>query len=153
MEVDDAVKFRTEQLIAAAKALVECTDGLCNNHSKKRFSVMVYFDESHTLHNLKERFDPNRPRSNAYFALMGVLASLKDERIFFVFLSTNSRPNGFAPVDVVYPSSRVRGGAPLIPPFFELPFDTFYCNGGLDSALTLEKACTLEHIAKAGRLM
>jgi hypothetical protein len=92
-----------------------------------------------------------------YFALMSVLNKLVDIPIFFIFLSTNSSLNAFAPRDAYYPSLRVRlSGQKLIPPFFELPFDAFCGNSTPDAKkgkLTLNGVCGVKQMVKFGRPM
>jgi len=117
---------------------------------KDEFAVTVYFDEAHTLYNTGK----GEERQNAYFALMKVLAEIAKKRVFFVFLSTNSSLNSFAPTSADYPSDRVNAGGDLIPPFFELSFDAFYRKGKhTTTLLTLEQVCKLEHVVKTGRPM
>ncbi|KAG7089225.1 hypothetical protein E1B28_010926 [Marasmius oreades] len=87
---------------------------------------------------------------------------ISDRQIFFVFvstdsslLSTNSGFQSFAPSNVSYPSIRVQKSNKLIPPFFELPFDTF--SHGFTTQvtqagkLTLSGVCELGQIARFGR--
>ena len=116
------------------------------------FLAIAYFDEAHSLHGGK---DING--RNPYFALMHVMGVLREHRIFFVFLSTNSSLSTFAPIDAEFPSLRVRKGLKLIPPFFELPFDIFRHDFSVTlrnlNKLTLNGVCELEHMAKFGRPM
>jgi len=129
---------------------LECRIENLVGEKRDEFAVIVYFDEAHTLHNMGK----GEGRQNAYFALMKVLAEISDQRIFFVFLSTNSSLNSFAPTNADYPSDRVNAGGDLIPPFFELNFDTFYRKDEhTTTLLALEQVCKLEHVVKTGRPM
>jgi hypothetical protein len=121
-----------------------------------KFLAIVYFDEAHTLQNVGEDDRLSKGR-NPYFALMHVLSTLENAPIFFIFLSTNSSLNAFAPTDAQYPSLRVQAGWNLIPPFFELPFDSFCYNFTEEVSkrgkLTLNGVCELEQMVKFGRPM
>jgi hypothetical protein len=141
-------------LVKAAKSLVKRLVKL-QGGSMDGFIAIVYFDEAHTLHH-----PPSNDSSNwrsPYAALMHILSFISRVRIFFVFLSTNSNLYKFAPTDAHYPSLRVQGPSTLIPPLFELPFDTF-AHGFTTQAkksnkLTLSGVCELKQMAKFGRPM
>jgi hypothetical protein len=110
------------------------------------FVANVYFDEAHTLQVQQQ----NENVRNSYFSLLSALNALHDLPILFVFLSTNSCLNVFAPQNAPFPSLRVQGGLRLIPPYFELPYDTFAA-GLMDEAQTLSDVCKLEYFTKIGR--
>ena len=138
---------RVTGLEAAASALVNRLMNLCKVTERNQFMAIVYFDEAHTLQ------ETSNGRKSPYTMLMHALSTISTVAIFFVFLSTNSSLNAFAPMSRFYPSIRVKSGEDLIHPFIELPFDTFYRTSGPHSPLTLDQACKLDHIVKAGRPM
>ncbi|QRV92090.1 Serine/threonine-protein kinase [Ceratobasidium sp. AG-Ba] len=69
--------------------------------------------------------EPTAPNHSAYHNLGTTLSVLFNCPIFFIFMSTNSHMEGFAPPSRHYPSDRVTDGTQLIPPFNELPFDLY----------------------------
>ncbi|GAB1527882.1 hypothetical protein RhiTH_011070 [Rhizoctonia solani] len=85
---------------------------------------LIYFDEAHSLTESVKTPDQEHERSQ-YHNLGTAMASLIDYRLFFIFLSTNSRLENFAPPPTSFPSDRVANGLRLIPPFTELPFDIY----------------------------
>ena len=147
------IDTRQERMRNAAYALRSRLNELHGDTGHK-FVAIVYFDEAHTLQN--ERRD-NSSRRSPYFALMHVLTALVDTPIFFVFLTTNPSLSALPPTDADYPSIRVQDGWKLIPPFFELPFDTFCydftATVGKNRKLTLNGVCELEQIVRFGRPM
>ncbi|KAF8759501.1 hypothetical protein RHS01_01378 [Rhizoctonia solani] len=70
---------------------------------------LIYFDEAHSLTESVKTPDQEHERS----------------QLFFIFLSTNSRLENFAPPPTSFPSDRVANGLRLIPSFTELPFDIY----------------------------
>ncbi|HEV7736222.1 MAG TPA: hypothetical protein VGO47_02470 [Chlamydiales bacterium] len=117
---------------------------------KDKFLAIVYFDEAHTLQEWRDQ-----SVRNSYFSLLSALNALCELPILFVFLSTNSGLHVFAPQNAVFPSLRVQGGLRLIPPYFELPYDTFAA--GIThkeqeaGRLTLSSVCKLEQVTRIGR--
>ncbi|CAE6438410.1 unnamed protein product [Rhizoctonia solani] len=122
-------------------------------------ACFVYFDEAHSLTEGVQDPSPNKKhKRSAYHNLGTVLSKLTDYRIFFIFLSTNSRLEGFAPPPSHYPSDRVTLGSELIPPFTELPFDIYeneVLQGVVDDvgALTLESVCATKAMVGFGRTL
>jgi hypothetical protein len=145
---------RQESLIRAAEDFTRRLTKLHGDISGQ-VAAIVYFDEAHTLQSPSGNGTMMR---SPYFTLMSALNRLVNLPIFFIFLSTNSSLHAFAPRDAHYPSLRVRvAGQKLIPPFFELPYDTF-CHGFTkdlqrDGELTLNGVCEIGQIAKFGRPM
>ncbi|KAF8327719.1 uncharacterized protein EI90DRAFT_3066737 [Cantharellus anzutake] len=89
----------------------------------KEVKGIVYFDEAHQL---TEPIPPGRKtdaRSRSPYHNLGiVLSELIDFPVFFIFLSTSSHLQTFAPSPASHPSVRIAQG---LPPFTELPFDIF----------------------------
>ncbi|CCO35504.1 hypothetical protein BN14_09622 [Rhizoctonia solani AG-1 IB] len=102
----------------------------------------VYFDEAHSLIDAVQQTNEQHERSQ-YQNLGTVLASLVDYDIFFIFLSTNSRLEGFAPPPASHPADRATNGSKLITPFTEMPFDIYE-----ETVLDKVKTLTLESMAK-----
>lgn len=136
-------------LLTAATRFVEKLRTL-QGEAPDKFSAIVYFDEAHTL-----QCQMNSKIRNPYFCLHHVLNTITELPICFIFLSTNSSLQAFVPTNALFPSIQVQQGLDLIPPFFELPFDTFCSNftsAALDAHdLTLTGVCKLKHMAKFGR--
>ncbi|KAJ1304934.1 hypothetical protein OPQ81_006067 [Rhizoctonia solani] len=87
-----------------------------------------------------------------YHNLGTVLSNLEQRRVFFIFLSTNSLIEGFAPPASSYPSDRVSLGAALVPPFTEMPFDLHRYKVLRDAVpLTLENVCKAKVMVGFGR--
>jgi hypothetical protein len=139
--------------------LNEAANSLCGRLKQLHDSIenkilaFAYFDEAHTLH----KVDESGTGRNPYFIFMHVLSQLQNSPIFFIFLSTNPSLSTFALTDADYPSLRVQKGWKIIPPFFELPFDSF-CYGLSKTLrdrgkLTLKNVCELEQVVKFGRPM
>ncbi|KAF8684561.1 hypothetical protein RHS04_01240 [Rhizoctonia solani] len=111
----------------------------------------VYFDEAHLLTLPVEKAYEGHER-NQYHNLGTVLSMLINYRVFFIFLSTNSRLEGFAPPVSSYPSERVTSGSKLISPFTELPFDIHSKNMLIERRpLTLTNAADVDVMAAFGR--
>jgi hypothetical protein len=114
------------------------------------FHLLVYFDEAHRLRTSSQNDD-------AYTNFMRAIKIVEEISIFFVFLSTNSSIQFFAPSAAEYPSDRIRNEADLEQPFFELPFETFSHQFSAQvqeaSKMTLVGACELEQMSKFGRPM
>jgi hypothetical protein len=147
----EVLAIRRNRLVQAAETFY-CRLNKLHGHVRNKFKAIVYFDEAHTLQVAVQ--DKGR---SPYFALMHVLSTLANTPIFFIFLSTNSSLNALAPTGVQYPSLRVQAGWKLIPPFFELPFDSF-CSDFTATVrkkgkLTLNGVCELEQMVKFGRPM
>ncbi|GAB1528280.1 hypothetical protein RhiTH_011472 [Rhizoctonia solani] len=95
-----------------------------HHRNEYRNVCFVYFDEAHALTKLPYKLTPSRSMS-PYHNLGRVLSELHAAPIFFIFLSTNSHLQQFAPPPANHPSVRVNRGHSLFPPFTELPFDVF----------------------------
>ncbi|CAE6428764.1 unnamed protein product [Rhizoctonia solani] len=115
-------------------------------------AFFVYFDEAHSLTEFPAPSDEHE--RSPYHNLGTVLSKLILHRAFFIFLSTNSCLEGFAPPAANYPSSRVNVNSRLIPPFTELPFD-LYEHEALTNchALTLETVCQTKFMVGFGRVL
>ncbi|CAE6472857.1 unnamed protein product, partial [Rhizoctonia solani] len=114
-----------------------------------------YFDEAHNLTVPPKVIEGVRSWT-LYHNLGKVLAELSTLPIFFVFLSTNSHLQKFAPVARDYPSYRASDGSFLIPPFTELPFNIFVPEmyktlETSNKARSLANACTTEVMSGMGR--
>ncbi|KAG8733953.1 hypothetical protein FRC11_014552 [Ceratobasidium sp. 423] len=116
-------------------------------------ACFVYFDEAHSLTWAVQNPNVEHERS-PYYNLGTVLSKLVDSRVFFIFLSTNSRLEDFAPPPTSYPSDRVSDGSLLITPFTEMPFD-LYEDEVLDNvgSLALENMCKIEVMVGFGRTL
>ncbi|CAE6362278.1 unnamed protein product [Rhizoctonia solani] len=114
-------------------------------------SFFVYFDEAHSLTTVP-KYSPEHKRSG-FHNLGTVLSKLIDNRSFFIFLSTNSRLEGFAPPGSNYPSYRVTENSRLIPPFTELPFDLYERKVLKGRTLTLKNVCQTEVMVGFGRVL
>ncbi|QRV93156.1 G2/mitotic-specific cyclin cdc13 [Ceratobasidium sp. AG-Ba] len=114
-------------------------------------ALLVSFDGAHILSAANSCHGGKLNRS-AYQNLGSVLAVLSDKQVFFVFLSTNSRLEDYAPSSRDHPSLRAFEGSLLIPPFNELPFD-LYEPQTLDEVgpLTLENMCRTNTMVGFGR--
>ncbi|KAF8749052.1 hypothetical protein RHS01_10436 [Rhizoctonia solani] len=114
---------------------------------------LLYFDEAHSLTESVKTPDEEHEQSQ-YHNLGIAIASLIDYRLFFIFLSTNSRLENFAPAPTSFPSDRVTNGSRLIPPFTELPFD-IYESTVLDDIkiLSLESVSKTEVMVGFGRAL
>ncbi|CAE6474493.1 unnamed protein product [Rhizoctonia solani] len=118
---------------------------------------MVYFDEAHGLTKPPSNFG-RLCRMSSYHNLGKVLATLCHAPVFFVFLSTNSNLQQFAPSLSDHPSIRVSEGSTIFPPFTELPFDVFVeqafepltKDGG---RISLDEVCTVDIMSHFGRPM
>ncbi|KAG8732643.1 hypothetical protein FRC10_000786 [Ceratobasidium sp. 414] len=105
-----------------------------------------------SAHPVIQPIDPsgkNQTRT-PYHNLGRVLSELVNEPIFFIFLSTNSCLESFAPTAANHPSAREVQGQQLISPFTELPFDVFEEK---TMPLTLAALCTTERMVKFGRAL
>ncbi|KEP54377.1 putative G2/mitotic-specific cyclin cdc13 [Rhizoctonia solani 123E] len=115
-------------------------------------SCFLYFDEAHSLACNVPNPPPGRERS-AYHNLGTVLSKLTDNTVFFIFLSTNPRLQGFAPAAANYPSHRVTANSQLIPPFTELAFDLYEHEVLKNRSLTLQNVCKTEVMVGFGRVL
>ncbi|KAG9083329.1 hypothetical protein FRC06_004589, partial [Ceratobasidium sp. 370] len=128
-------------LLRSARKLV---DVVHPNRPVTTNACLVYFDEAHALVQPVQPPNEKSPHHN----LGTVLAKLQHVEMFFVFLSTNSHVQGFAPPPSSHPSDLVFEGSQVIPPFNELPFD-LYENAVLDSVGSL----TLENMSKQNAMI
>ncbi|EUC63824.1 hypothetical protein RSOL_430110 [Rhizoctonia solani AG-3 Rhs1AP] len=149
-EVDDILS----ELLASAQQMLEC---IAPNHSGINTACYFYFDEAHNLTTPPKFIEGVRSWS-LYHNLGKVLAKLSNLPIFFIFLSTNSHLQRFAPVARDYPSYRASDGSFLIPPFTELPFNIFvpemYKTLKISKkARSLANACTTEVMSCMGRAL
>ncbi|KAF8205492.1 hypothetical protein K438DRAFT_2014426 [Mycena galopus ATCC 62051] len=114
-------------------------------------ALFVYFDEAHPLTKVGTSTD-GTPNHSAFRNLGTVLAALREQPAFFIFLSTDSRLKDYAPAVRHQPSLLVVQGGQLIPPFNELPFD-LYEDRVLEEvdSVTLANVCKKEVMAGFGR--
>ncbi|KAF8343858.1 uncharacterized protein EI90DRAFT_3114456 [Cantharellus anzutake] len=112
--------FWIAQLKQSCQNFVQAIHG---NTEPSELICIVYFDEAQQLTQSVPQSEARR--RSPYHNLGKVLADLTDFPIFFVFLSTSSHFQKFAPSRVIHPSSRISQGLRLFPPFTELPFDIF----------------------------
>jgi hypothetical protein len=116
---------------------------------------LVYFDEAHTLCG-NPSVNDKRERSE-YHNLGKVLSLLfqAEHKIFFLFLSTNSRLSALVPPTHSHPSARSWIGTRLLPPYTELPFDVFgdqvISQLKQTNSLFLNDVCQTKEIIKFGR--
>ncbi|KDN44044.1 hypothetical protein RSAG8_05776, partial [Rhizoctonia solani AG-8 WAC10335] len=113
---------------------------------------LINFDEAHTL-----TTNPPKPNSlrrmSPYHNLGKVLAELCNHHVFFIFLSTNSNLQQFAPAPYDHPSLRVSEGYTVFPPFTELPFDVFNEEAKTGNVLSLTNVCAVRVMSCFGRPM
>ncbi|KAH7334565.1 hypothetical protein B0J17DRAFT_770885 [Rhizoctonia solani] len=128
-------------------------------HSDDKNACLVYFDEAHDLAKPLEIAGDVQHSRTPYHNLGSVLAYLCDLPIFFIFLSTNSRLEQFAPPPSHHPSARAsHPGSFLIPPFTELPFNIFVNQAirnlaASNQPLSLANSCTVQVMSSMGRPM
>ncbi|KAH7332884.1 hypothetical protein B0J17DRAFT_677966 [Rhizoctonia solani] len=150
-EANKIAAINTQTMDNMERLMLSSCNALLSLVSSKKLgnknACFLYFDEAHSLTDAV-----GKHKRSAFHNLGTVLSKLTSCRIFFIFLSTNSRLEGFAPPPSHYPSERVTHGSQLIPPFTELPFD-IYEDKVLDSLgpLTLEKMCTTDAMVGFGR--
>ncbi|CUA68738.1 hypothetical protein RSOLAG22IIIB_08109 [Rhizoctonia solani] len=115
-------------------------------------ACFMYFDEAHSLARAVHKPIANVNQRSQHHNLGTVLSKLVDQKIFFIFLSTNSRLEDSAPTYNAYPPDRVLDRSQLIPPFTELPFD-IYEESVLDNigSLTPENMCKTDALVGFGR--
>ncbi|EUC63782.1 G2/mitotic-specific cyclin cdc13, putative [Rhizoctonia solani AG-3 Rhs1AP] len=110
----------------------------------------IYFDGADGLAQPSFSSESGSPcRTNPYDSFGKVLEELSDMPVFFIFLSTNTNLQQFAPVRYNgFPQRRV------FPPFTELPFDVFVEEAfkKLDPA-SLDNVCTTDVMSHFGRPM
>ena len=113
--------------------------------------VVLYFDEVHSLIDWPVQESENY---SVYDALCSVLSSLKNTKVFSIFLSTSSHVSGLAPPRLnIQTSFRPADGEILLPPFVELPFDC-YPKGKrfmVEGSITLTEVCNVSHLSQFGR--
>ncbi|KAL5639167.1 hypothetical protein ACGC1H_006623 [Rhizoctonia solani] len=115
----------------------------------------VYFDEAHGLAKPPSEVGPLR-RMSSYHNLCKVLATLCRMPVFFIFLSTNSNLQQFAPSPFDHPSLRVSQGYAVFPPLTELPFDVFVetvMKKLAHDMMSLNNVCTMDIMSHFGRPM
>ncbi|CAE6508121.1 unnamed protein product [Rhizoctonia solani] len=127
-------------------------DVVVPGHSDEKNACYVYFDEAHNLTKPPQTIEGFRSR-NPYQNLGKVLSRLRNLSIFFIFLSTNTHIQEFAPLD---PSARASEGTVLIPPYTELPFDIFITRAyeklkGSGKTRSLVNVCTTDVMSSMGR--
>ncbi|CAE6450852.1 unnamed protein product [Rhizoctonia solani] len=148
----DELKNIFSELLASARQILKC---IAPEHSGTTTACYFYFDEAHNLTVPPKVIEGVRSWT-LYHNLGKVLAELSTLPIFFVFLSTNSHLQKFAPVARDYPSYRASDGSFLIPPFTELPFNIFVPEmyktlETSNKARSLANACTTEVMSGMGR--
>ncbi|CAE6359001.1 unnamed protein product [Rhizoctonia solani] len=140
-------------LLSSARAMVKC---VAPKHSGEDNACYVYFDEAHNL--TKQPKTTKTRLWSQYHNLGKVLAELCNQPIFFIFLSTNSHLQKFAPVARNCPSARASSGRFLVPPFTELPFDIFLSDmyeelEATGNPRSLANACTTKVMSSMGRAL
>ncbi|CUA73367.1 hypothetical protein RSOLAG22IIIB_10756 [Rhizoctonia solani] len=135
----------------SAKNMLSC---VAPKRSKTTNACYFYFDEAHAL--TKPPTTESLRSRSSYRNLGKVLSKINALPIFFVFLSTNSNLQRFAPVTHDYTSLRGTEGSFLIPPFVELPFDIFLPDvykalKHFGKTRSLANACTTEVMSGMGR--
>ncbi|CAE6470100.1 unnamed protein product [Rhizoctonia solani] len=121
--------------------------------ASEKNACFVYFDEAHSLCRDDESPHDSKQRS-PYHNLGIVLSELTKYRVFFIFLSANSRTKTLDMPLTVHPSALVVKGARHIPPFTELPLDVFEYKVLEDfRSLTLEKVGETATMVNFGRPM
>jgi hypothetical protein len=132
----------------------EAAQSLCDTIESKLSSteadsptrLVMYFDEARVLTS-REVGD-----CSMYHTLCQVMNEWQTQRIFTLFLSTNSRLSRFAPPGRLHPSDRVVARHTPQNPFTEMPFDCL--PGGkclFTRGITLEDVSTIEYVVKFGR--
>ncbi|QRV75811.1 G2/mitotic-specific cyclin cdc13 [Ceratobasidium sp. AG-Ba] len=148
-------QFKDKTILDLAAPLRESCDHLTRiiypDRPTNANAFLVYFDEAHVL-TVPNNCPDGMLNRSAYHNLGSVLAVLNDKPVFFVFLSTSSRLEHYAPSPQDHPSRRTFDGSVLIPPFNELPFD-LYERQVLKQAgpLTLNNMCKLKVMVGFGR--
>ncbi|KAJ1300604.1 hypothetical protein OPQ81_002258 [Rhizoctonia solani] len=150
-EPDGLEKLFVDMFWSASKMLKVVEPG----YSPSKNACFVPFDESHKLTKSPQAIIGFRSRS-PYHNLGTVLSKLCHLPIFFIFLSTNSHLQQFAPSVSHHPSARVSNGSKLVAPFTELPFDVFMKEmfeelDGSKRARSLVNACTTDVMSSMGR--
>ncbi|CAE6457996.1 unnamed protein product, partial [Rhizoctonia solani] len=141
-----------EEMAISANTMLQV---LNHDGSVYKNACLFYFDEAHSLTISPKTGNSSRTRSR-YHNLGSVLARLVRLPIFFIFLSTNTHLQKFAPSTRDHPSLRVLEGAYFIPPFTELPFDIF-TNEALEKLTeggkprSIRNACNMEVMSSMGR--
>ncbi|KAF8667200.1 hypothetical protein RHS04_09343 [Rhizoctonia solani] len=141
-----------QEMNASAEQMIHT---LGPSSSADKTQCVFYFDEAHSLTEPPKIASEARTRS-PYHNLGTVLSRLVKLPIFFVFLSTNSHLQKFAPSARDHPPLRASQGEYLIPPFTELPFDVFTDRvlkkmKGSNEPRSLRNACTIEVMSSMGR--
>ncbi|CCM07240.1 uncharacterized protein FIBRA_09586 [Fibroporia radiculosa] len=118
-------------------------------------TMILYFDEAHTLTNATISAAEGGMSKSRFDALTSALNCFLGVRLFAIVLSTNSRMHGFSPAQEKHPSDRVRRVARdyLQAPYTELPFDCLQDDKPFikDRQFTLSEACDLSVVCRFGR--
>ncbi|KAF8343845.1 uncharacterized protein EI90DRAFT_3284422 [Cantharellus anzutake] len=158
--VDRAMKIRSGLDAEVQKKLVLCIAEMkesCrilvrtisgNDQRTEEVKCVVYFDEAHQLTESILLEMQNRTRRHSPYQNLGkVLSELTEFPVFFVFLSTSSGLQKFAPMCISHPSVRISHGPCPFPPFTELPFDIFV-DKVFQSLKCQNKSCSLENMGQ-----
>ncbi|CUA74384.1 Polyketide synthase PksJ [Rhizoctonia solani] len=157
LDVSEKVKTYFSSLSTSCSRFCEAVRPTLERQKQVGNTAMVYFDEAQSLTAFPSKPGPLR-RMSPYHNLGKVLAELINQRVFFVFLSTNSNLQQLAPAPYDHPSLRVAKGSIVFPPFTELSFDAFdelafEVLGRSTKGPSLEDVCTTRVISYFGRPM
>ncbi|KAF8342621.1 uncharacterized protein EI90DRAFT_3029644 [Cantharellus anzutake] len=119
-----------------------------NDGKAKEVKCIIYFDEAHQLAEPVPSEKKTDARSRSPYDNLGtVLSALINFPVFFIFLSTSSHLQKFAPSPASHPSVRIAQGLRLFPPFTELPFDIFV-DKVFETLENQEKNLSLENVGQ-----
>ncbi|KAJ7132267.1 hypothetical protein C8R44DRAFT_773589 [Mycena epipterygia] len=151
------------RLEAEVTALVLTLDTLgINGSDAGSVKILLVLDEAHTLadqwvHDPNSKTGPQgTPIPRSFLSVLDrVLNSIRTYPIFTVYLSTNSKLGGLAPLRSRHPSSRMQHPEQLIPPLTELTdLDVFVeaeTKKVLEHGVTLNKVCDPILVSSFGR--
>ena len=136
----------TERMGTAAKEFQTKIDTLS---SSSPALIILYFDESHSLHEVLPRDSRGATR---YAALCWALDTLCSTQMFSLFLSTNSNLSAYAPRNTRSYSGRISALEDNVqPPYTALSFD---CHPGFPvnaAALSLKDTSKTSYLCRFGR--
>lgn len=136
----------TKDLGKVAKQLQDTVSTLTG---KRTPLILLYFDESHDLH---EPLSKDQKAPSRYHALLWALEALSSVRTMFsLFLSTNSKLREFAPSKHFLNSKRWRNSDGLVPPYTELMFDCHPSLSTTSKGVTLERSGEIDFMSWFGR--
>jgi hypothetical protein len=146
-DVEDIKEFAAAE--SARQALDELIITLSRWNKTKKISIVIYFDEAHSLTQVKLS---SGDKKSLYDHLCSCFNRFLASPIFIIFLSTNSSLVEFAAPRVLAKSARIRGGdAVTHAPITETPFD---CKPGFmlkPGEFTIKDIGTISFMAQFGR--